>query len=216
MMLTLAAIVVSYAIPVAAVWRTHVPPAFWATGSWADIASLIAGRWLGLAVVVAGMISMLGMFNSLTMSYSRLPVAMAEAGYAPRLLQRRLSNGIPWVSIVVCGVAWMAALGLSFDRLVMLDILLYGASLVLEFVALVVLRACEPGLARPFRIPGGIAGAIAAGVGPSALLIAALIRNRHEQMGRISALTLGIILMLAGVVLWFLVSHMRASTTHEV
>ena len=216
MMLTLAAIVVSYVIPVAAVWRTHVPPAYWAMGSWADIASIIAGRWLGIALVVAGMISMLGMFNSLTMSYSRLPVAMAEAGYAPRVLQRRLSNGIPWVSVVACGLGWLAALGLSFDRLVMLDILLYGASLVLEFVALVVLRVREPGLPRPFRIPGGKAGAIAAGIGPSVLLIAALIRNRHEQMGRISALTLGIILMLAGVVLWFFASRNRKSTTHRV
>ena len=98
-----------------------------------------------------------------------------------------------------------AALKLTFSRL-MLDILLYGASLVLEFVALVVLRVREPGLQRPFTIPGGIARAVLAGVGPTALLVVALIRNWNEQMGHISALTLGLILMAAGVVAWYLVT----------
>src|SRR5208283_5156187 len=70
MIAALVAIVLSYAIPVAAVWRTHFPPANWSTGSWADIASLIAGPWLGIAMAVAGMISSLGIVNSLTMSYS--------------------------------------------------------------------------------------------------------------------------------------------------
>jgi amino acid transporter len=213
MMAALAAIVLSYVIPVAAVWRTHVPPRYWATGSWAGIASLVAGPSLGMALsialVVAAMISSLGVFNSLTLSYSRLPVAMAEDGYAPRMLLRRLPNGAPWVSIVVCGMAWTAALGLSFDRLLMLDILLYGASLVLEFVALVVLRLREPGLDRPFTIPGGLGGAVLTGVGPTALLVVALIRNRNEQMGSINALTLGLILMAAGVVAWYVARWAR-------
>jgi amino acid transporter len=215
MMAALAATVLSYVIPVGAVWRTHVPPAYWATGSWAGIASLVAGPWLGLALVLAAMISSLGIFNSLTMSYSRLPIAMAEAGYAPRAFLRRMPNGAPWVSILVCGLAWSAALGLSFDRLLMLDILLYGASLVLEFVALVVLRVREPGLDRPFTVPGGLAGAVLSGVGPTALLVVALIRNRNEQMGRISALTVGLIFMAAGVVAWYMAKWAHQANNPE-
>ena len=202
-MVALGAIFLSYAIPVTAVWRTHFPPARWATGSWADIASMLAGPWLGAALVVAAMISSLGMVNSLTLSYSRLPVAMAEDGLAPRVLLRRLGNGTPWVSVLVCALAWSAALGLSFDRLLMLDILLYGSSLVLEFVALVILRLRQPGLERPFAVPGGVAGAALAGVGPTALLVLALIRNRNERMGPINALTAGLALMALGVVAWF-------------
>ena len=216
MILTLIAIVLSYAVPVAAVWSTHLPLGAWATGSWADIASILGGRWLGLAVVIAALISTFGMLNSLTMSYSRLPVAMAEAGYAPRIFLRRLSNGVPWVSVLGCGIAWTAALSLSFDRLLMLDILLYGASLVLEFVALVVLRIREPGLVRPFRVPGGLAGAIAAGAGPGALLILALIRNRNEQMGSISALTVGVILMALGGVLWVFASRRNPNSEQRL
>jgi amino acid transporter len=209
MMVALAVIVLSYVIPVAAVWPTHIPPAYWATGSWAGIASLVAGPWLGIAVVIAAMISSLGMVNSLTMSYSRLPMAMAEDGLAPRIFRRRLANGAPWVSIMICGIAWSAVLGLSFDRLLMLDILLYGVSLVLEFVALVVLRLREPALDRPFTIPGGIVGTVLMGVGPTALLILALIRNREERMGSISALTVGLILMALGVVMGLVVARTR-------
>ena len=58
-----------------------------------------------------------------------------------------MNNGVPWVAVLVCGVAWALALGLNLTRLLELDILLYGLSLVLEFVALAVLRWREPSLA---------------------------------------------------------------------
>jgi len=177
---------------------------------------MVGGPWLGIALVVAAMISTFGILNSLTMSYSRLPLAMAEDGYAPRLFTRKLPNGAPWAAIVACGLAWMAALGLSFDRLLMLDILLYGASLVLEFIALVLLRSQEPGLHRPFTIPGGLTGAVLTGIGPTALLVVALIKNRNEQMGHISALTVGLILMAAGVVFYFIAAWARRSRSKSL
>ena len=73
--------------------------------------------------------------------------------------------GVPWVSVVVCSVGWALALRLSFERLISIDLVLYGAALMLEFVALVVLRVREPGLARPFRVPGGIWGTVTGGGG---------------------------------------------------
>ena len=69
-------------------------------------------------------------------------------------------------------------LGLGFARLVTIDILLYGFSLGLEFVALVVLRFREPELARPFRVPGGLFGAIAIGIPPMLLLGFSIIPQR--------------------------------------
>ena len=69
--------------------------------------------------------------------------------------ERRMANGVPWVAVLVCGVAWALALGFNLTRLLELDILLYGLSLVLEFVALAVLRWREPSsrstLPRSFR-----------------------------------------------------------------
>ncbi|MGC2698318.1 MAG: APC family permease [Candidatus Angelobacter sp.] len=214
MMLTLGAIFLSYVIPVLAVWHLHVQAEIWSTGSWASIASMVVGPWLGFALVCAAMISEFGTFNSLVMSYSRLPVAMAEDGHLPQLFIRKLKNGSPWVAIVVLGLAWAASLELSFDKLIMLDILLYGASLILEFLALIMLRIREPQLLRPFRVPGGLAGAIALGVGPTALLVIALIRNRHEhldlgRLGSVSQLGFGLALMALGVVYYFVAGRAK-------
>jgi amino acid transporter len=139
------------------------------------------------------------------MSYSHIPVAMAHDGHLPKIFTRKLGNGAPWVAILVLGSAWALSLGLKFDRLVMLDILLYGASLLLEFAALVILRLREPDMPRPFRVPGGLPGAILCAAGPAALLVFALVRNRSEQIelgrfGTISTLTFGLGLMALGVI----------------
>src|SRR5258707_2552328 len=124
MMLALAAILLSYVIPVAAVWRTRISTDIWATGSWADIASIVAGPWLGVAVVAAAMISTFGTFNSLVMSYSRLPVAMAEDGTLPRGSPRKLRNGPPWGAIRALGLARGPSLGLAFAKSVSSTLLL--------------------------------------------------------------------------------------------
>ena len=218
MLLTLAAIFLSYVIPVLAVWHLHVQADIWATGSWASIATMVVGPWLGAALVGAAMISEFGTFNSLVMSYSRLPVAMAEDGHLPKIFTRKLKNGAPWVAIVILSIAWAASLGLSFDKLIMLDLLLYGASLVLEFLALIVLRIREPELARPFRVPGGLPGAIALGVGPTVLLLIALIKNRSEHLdlrwlGSVSQLGFGLVLMALGVVYYFVAGRPSAEVS---
>jgi amino acid transporter len=216
MLLALVAIFLSYVIPLAAVWRTHIPQDIWSNGSWASIAGMVAGPWLGVILVSTAMLAEFSSFNSLVMSYSRLPVAMAEDGHLSRIFTRKLSNGAPWVSILVLGLAWGLSLGLRFDRLIMLDVLLYGASLVLEFAALAVLRVREPALARPFRVPGGIWGAILVGVGPTALLIIALVRNYDEhldlgRLGSVSTLAVGLVLMAAGVLYYFVLGNARSA-----
>lgn len=217
MMLALAAIFFSYVIPMLAVWSTRMPQEIWDNGSWAAIASTIAGPWLGVMLVATAMIAEFSSFNSLVMSYCHLPVAMAHDGHLPAIFTRKLKNGAPWFSIVVLGLAWGLSLGLKFDRLIMLDILLYGASLVLEFLALIVLRIREPDLPRPFRVPGGILGAVLVGIAPTVLLGIALLKNRLEQldlgrMGSISTLSIGGILMALGVLYYFVAGRVAPET----
>jgi hypothetical protein len=90
-----------------------------------------------------------------------------------------------------------------------LDVLLTGLSILLEFWALVALRVREPELARPFRIPGGLAGAVAIGVPPMGLMIAAVTRNRTELVGTTNELAVGIGIVAAGVGLYFLSEAFR-------
>ncbi len=206
----LAAVVIvalSYVLPVAAMWMTGLAPTAWETGSWADIAGLLGGPLLRIGVVLGGMISAFGMFNALVMSYSRLPLAMAQDGMLPSIfgkLQRR--SRAPWVAILACGIGWALCLGLGFARLVTLDILLYGFSLMLEFAALAVLRFREPNLPRPFRVPGGLFGAIAVGIPPMLLLGFSIVRSKHEQVWNMSSFAFAMILIAAGVVA-YLINH---------
>ena len=162
------------------------------------MATAVGGRGLGLAVVGGGMLCGLGMMNALVLSYSRVPMAMAQDGMLPRVLARRdARTGAPWVSIVACAVAWSLSLGLGFERLIELDVMLAGLSIVLEFAALIVLRVREPGMKRPFRVPGGLAGAVLLAVLPTLLLAAAVARNVGEQ-GLTSGLLIGLALVAAG------------------
>lgn len=64
--------------------------------------------------------------------------------------------GTPWVAILVSAALYSALSLDSFSSLAEIDVVLYSAALVLEFVALVVLRRSQPSMARPFKIPGGM------------------------------------------------------------
>src|SRR6202023_3714751 len=161
MLVAVSIVAASYVLPFAAMWMTGLRPTAWETGSWADIAGLLGGPLLRIGVVLGGMIRAFCMFHTLVMSYSRLPLAMAQDGMLPGVFGKlQKKSRAPWVAIIALAACWAMCLGLGFARLVTLDILLYGASLLLEFMALAVLRFREPELARPFRVPGGLFGAI--------------------------------------------------------
>jgi amino acid transporter len=98
----------------------------------------------------------------------------------------------------------MPCLLLGFERLVTLDILVYGTSLFLEFLALAVLRFTEPSLKRPFKVPGGRFGVIAIGIPPMLLLGFSIFRSQHESILGMSSFAFGVILIAAGFVAYAL------------
>ena len=201
MLVAVCIVALSYVLPFAALWMTGLKATAWETGSWADIAGLLGGPLLRIGVVLGGIISAFGMFNALVMSYSRLPLAMAQDGMLPGIFGKlHPKSRAPWVAIVALAIGWAMCLGLGFARLITLDILLYGFSLMLEFIALAVLRFREPNLARPFRVPGGLFGAIAIGIPPMLLLVFSIIRSEHEQVWNMSSFAFGMILIAAGIV----------------
>ena len=209
MLVAVAIVALSYVLPVAALWMTGLAPSAWETGSWAEIAGLLGGPLLRIGLVIGGMVSAFGMFNALVMSYSRLPLAMAQDGMLPRVFGKVNRRRAPWVAILACSVGWAMCLGLGFERLVTIDILLYGTSLALEFVALIALRVREPELPRAFRVPGGMFGAIGIGVMPVLLLGFSVIRSESEQVWGMSSFAFGLILIGAGVVAYFLNHALR-------
>ena len=197
-------VAVTYILPIAAMAYAGFSAGDFSTGDWVNAASSVGGRWLGLAVVAGGAISGIGMFNALVMSYTRLPMAMAEDGMLPRIVARRNDRNVPWVSVLLCGLAWALALKLPFERLISIDLVLYGSSLLLEFVALIVLRVREPELERPFRA-GNLAFACSISIGPAALIGYAIWASRGEKiMGSASALLFAVAVGLLGPILYHL------------
>jgi amino acid transporter len=199
----------SYAIPIGAVAATGLDANAWGTGGWADVARAVfrnsaAGAAVAFAITVAGMLGAAGTMNTLTMAYSRLPAALAVDGFLPKALARRTRRSdAPWVAILVCAAAWALCLRLTFVKLIVLDVLLTGLSILLEFAALVALRIREPGLARPYRVPGGLLGAAAIGVPPLALLVLTAVRSDMERVGPINALEFGAMLIGLGGVVYY-------------
>jgi amino acid transporter len=213
----------TYVLPFAAVYLAGVPAAAFAgDGAWAQVAGLVGGtwhgaHWLGFLLVLGGMMSAFGMFNALVMSYSRLPLAMAQDGMLPKIFGRtHPKTRAPWVAIVVLATGWALCLGLGFERLVTLDIILYGASLMLEFVTLVVLRIREPELKREFRVPGGFAGAVSVGVFPMVVLGLAMLHGDSETVLGMNGLAFGLIIIVAGFVVYWGTARLRRKALRSV
>ena len=179
------------------------------------IENALQGRIPGAVITTnsgapGGVMSAFGMFNALVMSYSRLPLAMAQDGLLPAVfgkLQRKTQA--PWVAILFLASCWALCLGLGFERLITIDVLLYGMSLMLEFVALIVLRIKEPGLRRPFKVPGGLGGAVLIGVFPLLLLGFWIVHGEGEQILGISGLAFGLLLIAAGFVVYWATAGLR-------
>jgi amino acid transporter len=200
---------------VGAIALTGLDPNRWSTGGWADVARAVIqqpslGVVLAVGITIGGMVGAVGTLNAQVMTFSRLPAVLAEDRFLPMILAKRLRvTGAPWVAILACSAVWALSLQFSFTKLILLDVLLTGLSVLLEFASLVALRIREPELVRPYRVPGGLGGAIALGVLPLLLLVLAAIRNYAEPVGPMNALEFGGLLIVLGVVAYFLGDQTR-------
>jgi amino acid transporter len=191
----------TYLLPLLAMALAGISVENFSTGSWTDTARTLGGNWLAWAVVVGGAINGFGMFNALMMSYTRLPMAMARDGLLPAAFARVNKRNVPWVSVLACAVGWALALRINFERLISIDLVLYGSSLMLEFLALIALRIREPELKRPFRA-GGFPSALLLGLGPFLLLIYSMYAAREERVAGMPALLFALLVALAGPLLY--------------
>jgi len=112
------------------------------------------GRWLGMLIAAGGMASALGLYSAVLLSVSRVPKVMADDQLLPSWLcaQHRRFN-TPYVSIIASSAIVSILILFTFSELVVMDIILYGAGLTLEFLTLLTFRRREPLRPRPFRIP---------------------------------------------------------------
>jgi hypothetical protein len=134
------------------------------------------------------------------MSYSRLPLAMAQDGMLPGVFGKlQKKSRAPWVAIVALAIGWAMCLGLGFARLVTLDILLYGSACCWSSwrwpCCASANRSCRA-LPRSRRIVRSDRDRHCT----HAVAGFSIIRSEHEQIWNMSSFAFGMILIAAGFV----------------
>ena len=174
--LALPVIAVAYVLPVGALLASGATDwSKWDTGALPRLAAAAGGDWLGHAVAVGAVVSATGLFLTLLLTNSRLPYVLARDGLLPaRLAAIHPRFGTPWVAIVLSAALYSAFAVFSFKELIVLNVWLYSLSLLIELAAFVWLRVRQPSLARPWRVPGGMATALVVAVVPAALALLAM------------------------------------------
>ncbi len=175
LMVSLPLIVGAYALPLLAGISVTTDPSVWnESAGWPVIAEIIGGRWLGVLVAGAALVSAWSLFNSQLLYSSRLPSVMARDGWLPMSLARVSERtGVPTTALVIlCAVSAVFA-AMPFGRLVIIDILLYTAVLALEFVVFMKLRLRE--MSNPMQAPGEGFGLILMTLSPMVVAIVVVV-----------------------------------------
>lgn len=198
---TIPLVTLAYFLPVLAGLGASPDWAGWTAGYFPEVAAAIGGRWLGAWLAIGALVSAVGLFSALMLSISRLPFVMAEDGYLPQALTRKHPvYGTPHVAIIVCAVIYSFFTLNAFASLVVVDVMVYSVALLLEFAALIVLRVKEPGMKRPFRVPGGWWGIGLVTLLPTLVLALAVVSTVQEE--GISALYLSLGAIATGPLLY--------------
>jgi amino acid transporter len=143
-----------YTLSALTVARTGVNHQALLDGGFPVLGELLGGRVLGIVIAAGGMASTLGLYSAVLLSVSRVPQVMADDQLLPFwLCSLHKKFRTPYISIIASSVIVSILVLFTFGDLVIMDIILYGAGLSLEFVALFMLRVKEPNRPRPFRIP---------------------------------------------------------------
>lgn len=171
-------LVLTYAVPIVYGAALLPDPGAWGVGAFSDVGRA-AAPWLGQWVLVGACVAnTMGGLSGMAL-YSTLLARVAERrllplGAAGRALARtsRRGGGVPYVAVLFYAATTMGLQFLDFTHVVATDTMLNLAGFSVVAVAYLRLRAVEPELARPFRVPGGRLGGQAVGV--ACLVFAAL------------------------------------------
>lgn len=174
MAISIVLVILAYLIPVVSGLISGYDWTKWEAGTWPNIAEALGGKWLGAWSAFGGLFSAAGLFTALLLSASRLPFVLAADHYLPPIITKlHPKYGTPYVAILVCSVLFLVLETGTFDNLLTITVILYAVALLLEFAALIALRIKEPNMRRPFKVPGGLFGAIFIAIPPAVILFMA-------------------------------------------
>ncbi|XP_027346806.1 probable polyamine transporter At3g13620 [Abrus precatorius] len=162
-----------YIIPLlAATGATPLHQESWVDGYFADVAEVIAGKWLKIWMEIGAVLSIIGLFEAQLSSAAYQLLGMADLGFIPRIFgERSRWFNTPWMAILISTLIALAMSFLTFTEIISTVNFLYSLGMLLEFAAFLRLRRKFPALKRPFQVPLGFLGLILMCLVPSVLLV---------------------------------------------
>ena len=197
-----------YALAALVVSRSGIDVVALKDGGFPLLGQLVGGRWLGMLIAAGGMASTVGLYSAVLLSVSRVPQVMGDDKLLPAgfcTIHTRFKT--PYISIITSSLVVSVLVLFTFSDLIIMDIILYGAGLALEFLALLILRTREPDIRRPFRIPLGKGGLIFLYLLPVGIYTVAL-TGAIQFSGKIGLpLYLSIGMLFSPAIIWPIISR---------
>ena len=180
------------------------------------VATIVGGHWLGALIAVGGMASCLGIYASVLLSVSRVPMVMAEDKLLPSKLNKQHKRfNTPYISIIVCSLVVSAMVHWDLEALFIIDVTIYGAGLALEYVSLIKLRIKEPDTYRPFKIPLGVKGLCLVIALPTIIYFVAFTGALSSTQNGVMAALFAFVLLCSAELLWQIVKRRKAFINHQ-
>ncbi|OMO80981.1 Amino acid/polyamine transporter I [Corchorus capsularis] len=144
----------------------------WVDGYFADLAEIIAGKWLKIFLEIGAVLSIIGLYEAQLSSCVYQLLGMADLGFLPQCFSARSKwFNTPWLGILVSTLITAGVSFLDFANLISSVNFLYSLGMLLEFASFLWLRRKLPTIKRPFKVPMGLPGLIVMCLIPSGFLV---------------------------------------------
>ena len=198
--ITIPIVVLFYIFPLLIGLNIHTDWKSWKFGEFSAIAATMHYPFLAFVLAIGGMVTCLGLFNSLLLSSTRVFSTMSEDRLLPEKFSKLHSRfKTPYVSICFAAFIFSIMILIDFKNLIVYDVFLYLIAILLEALALVSLRKMNSSSHTHFKIPFGNFGLYMA-VGMVFLVVVILaIINIFDSSLAMKDYLFGIFLILSGV-----------------
>ncbi|KAI8004296.1 putative polyamine transporter [Camellia lanceoleosa] len=144
----------------------------WVDGYFANVAEMIAGKWLKYWMEIGAVLSIIGLFEAQLSSCAYQILGMADLGVVPQVLGERSKwFNTPWVGILIPTLVALAVSYMDFTNIISTVNFLYSLGMLLEFASFLWLRRKMPRKKRPYRVPMSLPGLMIMCLVPSGFLV---------------------------------------------
>ncbi|KAL6961939.1 hypothetical protein U1Q18_036898 [Sarracenia purpurea var. burkii] len=144
----------------------------WVDGYFANVAEMVAGKWLKYWIEIGAVFSAIGLFEAQMSSCAYQILGMADLGVLPLFFGERSKRfNTPWVGILIPTMVALMVSFMDFTQIISSMNFLYSLGMLLEFASFLWLRSKMSGTKRPYRVPLPLPGLVIMCLIPSGFLV---------------------------------------------